>query len=77
MPQIDTEKSSKTAIHDLGAAAFNLKYREFRAALELEDDDYAVDKYQQFKAIGRAMHAFSDTALVSLVEMYQASKARW
>lgn len=68
MPPVDTRKDS---IRDLGAAAFNMSYVAFRQALDLVDDDYARDKYEQLKAIGRAMGAFSDTALAALVERYK------
>lgn len=73
MPQSDSTKDSKPTIHDLGAAAFNMSYGSFRAALDLEDDGYTIDKYQQFKAIGRAMAAFGDSTLEHLVRAYDPS----
>jgi hypothetical protein len=65
----------RSAFESLGQAAYNMNYADFREALGLWDDDYGIDKYQQFKAIGKAMCAFSDTTLASLVDAYIAPKA--
>lgn len=58
------------SIAGLGAATFNMSFEAFRAALELEDDSYARDKYTDFKAIGRAMCAFSNSTLLRLTDAY-------
>lgn len=63
----------RSAIHNLGQAAYNMRYDVFLAVLELEDDSYARDKYADFKAIGRAMAAFSDSDLARLTQHHEAS----
>jgi len=60
-------------IHQLGASAFNMSYATFRQALDLEDDAYAIEKYQAFKRLGQAMGAFGDNTLLRLIDAYVAS----
>jgi hypothetical protein len=66
----------KSAFSALGFAAYNMSYRQFCQALGMvENDQYARDKYQDLKDLGRCMGYFTDSTLVALVEAYQAAQA--
>jgi hypothetical protein len=60
------------AVHDLGQATYNMRYADFRAALGLEDDAYARDKYAALKSLARALTPFTDSELTRLTEAYTA-----
>lgn len=67
------DSSVRTAvIRDLGRMAYNMTPEAFRAALDLEDDAYAREKYAALKALGRAMAPLSDGVLAHLSEAYIA-----
>jgi hypothetical protein len=59
-----------TTIGNLGFAAYNLRYQDFLVALDLVDDTYAREKYEDLKALGRALTPFSNAALASIIDAY-------
>ena len=50
--------------------AFNMTFPEVCAALELRDDNYAAEKYDAVRRMGRAMNSLSDAMLERLVDAY-------
>lgn len=64
------DNDTARAIHALGQTAFNMRYETFCEALDLDDDQYARDKYADLKTLARAMAPFSDNALASLTAAY-------
>lgn len=61
-------------IGDLGYATVNMNYNTFLAALGEEDGVYARDKYEAFKALGKAFNrlGWSDATLHRVVNAYKA-----
>jgi len=68
-PTVDA-LDTRVVVHALGLAAYNLSFARFCELLDLEQGDYAADKYKVFGRIGRAMAEFSDTTLLRLMTDY-------
>jgi len=60
----------QATLRALGLAAYNLSFARFCELLGNEQDDYARDKYDDFKRLGRAMSSFSDDTLLRLMADY-------
>lgn len=64
-------------IGDLGDAAVNMNYNAFCAALGEEDGIYAREKYEAFKALGKAFNrlGWSSPVLHRVVNAYKAGQS--
>lgn len=56
-------------------AANMLSRTQFCEALGWPDEDYALNKYLEFRALGR-LHVFDDHVLRTLVAAYEAKASR-